>query len=174
VFLTTINDLRPRRVHFDRATPDVRKASSRRSATAAVRRAGEQRIMTITLKKRGFELAKQLIRARRCVLDVRGDWSDHRPARTAENRFIADHGWAEFGKWHLAEDDEIPEHNKSRYKFPFGDFKAVHRCAVLAAESRAGQYKYTEVELAAAHLHGMLDELIPDSAASGRQRVSPH
>lgn len=129
--------------------------------------------MTIKLKKRGFEHAKQLIRARQCVLDVRDDWSDHRPARTAENRFIAEHGWAEFGKWHLAEDDGISEHNKKRYKFPFGDFKDVHRCAVLAVESRAGQYKYTEIELAAAHLHGMLDELLPAPAAKDHRRVSP-
>jgi hypothetical protein len=28
---------------------------------------------------------------------------------------------------------------------------------VLAAESRAGQYKYADIENAAAHLHGMLD-----------------
>jgi hypothetical protein len=34
----------------------------------------------------------------------------------------------------------------------------VHRCGVLTAESRAGQYKHREIELAA-HLHGMLDEL---------------
>jgi hypothetical protein len=31
---------------------------------------------------------------------------------------------------------------------------------VLSAESRAGQYKHLEVELAAAHLHGMLDALM--------------
>ena len=42
-------------------------------------------------------------------------------------------------------------------KFPYGDFVNVHRCAVLSAESRAGQRKYTDVELDAAHLHGMLD-----------------
>jgi hypothetical protein len=28
---------------------------------------------------------------------------------------------------------------------------------VLAAESRAGQYKYHDIENAAAHLHGMID-----------------
>jgi hypothetical protein len=28
---------------------------------------------------------------------------------------------------------------------------------VLAAESRAGQRKYADIEAAAAHLHGMLD-----------------
>jgi hypothetical protein len=33
----------------------------------------------------------------------------------------------------------------------------VHRCAVLAAESRAGQRKYADIESAAAHLHGMLE-----------------
>jgi len=40
---------------------------------------------------------------------------------------------------------------------PHGDFANVHRCAVLAAESRAGQRTDTDVELTAAHLHGMLD-----------------
>lgn len=40
-------------------------------------------------------------------------------------------------------------------------FKKVHRCAVLAAESRAGQYKYSDIENAAAHLHGMLEALRP-------------
>jgi hypothetical protein len=29
----------------------------------------------------------------------------------------------------------------------------------VAAESRAGQRKYTEIEMAAAHLHGALDAL---------------
>jgi hypothetical protein len=46
---------------------------------------------------------------------------------------------------------------KGRYKFPFGDFKKVHRCAVLSAESRAGQYKHYDIEQAAAHLHEMID-----------------
>ncbi|MCW2597223.1 MAG: hypothetical protein JWP39_3111, partial [Jatrophihabitans sp.] len=46
---------------------------------------------------------------------------------------------------------------KSRYKFPYGDFAKVHRCGVIAAEARAGQRKYFDIERAAAHLHGMLD-----------------
>jgi hypothetical protein len=128
--------------------------------------------MTLRLKQSGFENAKQLIRERHCVLDARENWHDHKPARTAENRFINENGWAAFGRWHLAEDDELPEHNKKRYRFPFGDFKAVHRCAVLAAESRAGQYKYTQIELAAAHLHGMLEELLPPTSDREHRRVS--
>jgi hypothetical protein len=33
----------------------------------------------------------------------------------------------------------------------------VHRCAVLATERRAAQYKYIDVEVAAAQLHTMLE-----------------
>jgi len=62
-------------------------------------------------------------------------------------------------KWYLGEDDEDAEGTKARCKFTYGDFENVHRCGVLAAESRAGQYKHADIESAAAHLHGMLDAL---------------
>lgn len=52
----------------------------------------------------------------------------------------------------------VPE-RKGHFKFPYGDFDKVHRCGVLSAEARAGQYKYTDIEQAAAHLHGMLEAL---------------
>ena len=45
----------------------------------------------------------------RAVLDQRSDWADHKPARSAESKFIAAYGFAEFGKWHLGEDDEEAE-----------------------------------------------------------------
>jgi hypothetical protein len=125
--------------------------------------------MTVRLNKTSFDYAKKLIKNGHYVLDDRDAWSDHQPARTAENRFIEEHGFAAFAKWHLGEDDEIAEDTKGRYKFPYGDFKDVHRCAVLTAESRAGQYKHFDIELAAAHLHGMLDELMGD-----RPRVHEH
>jgi len=54
-------------------------------------------------------------------------------------------------------DAEHPEDAKGRCKFPFGDFKRVHCCAVLSAESRAGQYKHIDIERAAAHLPQMID-----------------
>jgi hypothetical protein len=54
-------------------------------------------------------------------------------------------------------DEKEPEDKKARYTFPYGDFERVHRCGVLSAVVRAGQYKYDDIELAAAHLHGMLD-----------------
>lgn len=115
--------------------------------------------MTVALNKVSFEFAKKLIKGGHRVIDNRDAWSEHQPSRTAQKEFIAEHGLREFGKWHLGEDDEIEETSMRRYKFPYGDFKNVHRCAVLTAESRAGQYKYIDIELAAAHLHGMLEEV---------------
>ncbi len=86
-------------------------------------------------------------------------WSEHQPSTRQENEFIAEHGIGEYRKWHLGIDDEEPADRKARYKFPYGDFAKIHRCGVLAAEVRAGQYKYDDIEQAAAHLHGMLDAL---------------
>ena len=57
----------------------------------------------------------------------------------------------------LTGDDSRAEDTKARYSFPYGDFADVHRCALLSAESRAGQYDHEDVKSAAAHLHGMLE-----------------
>lgn len=113
--------------------------------------------MAVRLNESAYEHGQRLIKDGKAVRDERDDWSEHRPTARQENEFIEDHGIAEYRRWHLGEDDEVPENTKGRYKFPYGDFDRVHRCAVLAAESRAGQYKYFDVESAGAHLHGMLD-----------------
>jgi hypothetical protein len=113
--------------------------------------------MAVTLNERAFEHAKKLIAEGKCVLDERDLWSEHQPTTEQENRFIAEHGFGEYGKWYLGLDKQEPEDTKERYKFPYGDFKRVHRCGVLSAESRAGQYHYHDIEAAAAHLHSMLD-----------------
>jgi hypothetical protein len=115
--------------------------------------------MTVKLNQRGYEHASTLIRDGKAVLDERDDWSEHRPSSQEENQFIQQHGPGEYGRWHLGIDEEEDPDTKGRYKFPYGDFRAVHRCAVLAAESRAGQYRYADIEQAAAHLHGMLEAL---------------
>jgi hypothetical protein len=114
--------------------------------------------MAVRLSRTGFDYAKELIKEGEVVRDVRDDWSEHQPSTEVENQFIREHGFAEYGKWHLGIDDEEPEDRKAHYKFPYGDFKKLHRCAVITAESRAGQYKHHDIELAAAHLHGMIDQ----------------
>jgi hypothetical protein len=124
--------------------------------------------MVVKLNKRAFDHAKKLITERHIVLDERDAWSEHQPSAERENEFIRLHGFNEFGSWYLGIDDDKDVDTKSRYAFPYGDFEDVHRCGVLSAESRAGQYKHYDIELAAAHLHGMLEELRQELGARSR------
>ena len=122
--------------------------------------------MAIKLNKTAFNYAKELIDEGAVVIDDRDAWSEHQPSTREENEFIRKHGFQEYSKWHLGIDDEQAEDTKRRYKFPYGDFKNVHRCALLSAESRAGQYKHFDIEKAAAHLHGMIDGTVHESKAA--------
>lgn len=119
--------------------------------------------MAIKLNGTGYDHARRLVEDGRLVLDERDDWSEHQPTAAQENAFIEEHGYGEYSKWHLGVDDEQSQDTKARYKFPYGDFKDVHRCGVLAAESRAGQRGYDDIESAAAHLHGMLETIAAGS-----------
>ena len=122
------------------------------------------------LNERAYEHARRLVADRKVVLDDRDDWSEHQPSTQDENRFIEEHGIDEYARWYLGVDEEQPSTNKGRYKFPYGDFEAVHRCGVLAAESRAGQYKHFDIERAAADLHGMLEALTKDTVRPSAER----
>jgi hypothetical protein len=113
--------------------------------------------MAVKLNKRAFDHAKELIKKGHVVFDERDAWSEHQPSSQKENEFIDLHGFDEYGKWYLGIEEDEHENSKGRYKFPYGDFKDVHRCGVLSAESRAGQFKYYDIENAVAHLHGMID-----------------
>ena len=129
--------------------------------------------MAVTLNRRAYEHARELINDGRFVFDERDAWSEHRPSAQQENEFIRLHGFAEYGKWYLGINDEKPEDTKGHYEFPYGDFKDVHRCGVLSAESRAGQYHHYDIETATAHLHGMLDAQKVTPAPKRSRAASP-
>ena len=104
-----------------------------------------------------FLFAKQLIEQSRLVADLRKAWGEHQPSAQEENEFIRQHGFAEYAKWHLGIDDRHAENTKARYKFPFGNFKNIHRSALLAAKNRARQYGYGDIENAATRLLEMIE-----------------
>lgn len=125
--------------------------------------------MAVKLHRKAFDHAKELIDDGRFVFDERDAWSEHQPSAQEENDFIERHGIEEYGKWHLGIDDKRPEDTKGRYEFPYGDFRDVHRCGVISAESRAGQYKHFDIEEAAHRLHEMIDAHAP---SKGRSRAA--
>jgi hypothetical protein len=119
--------------------------------------AGGRNSMAVKLNHAAYEHAKQLIREGRFVFDERDAWSEHQPSAQQENEFLQRYGFAAYGRWYLGINDEKRAQTKGHYEFPYGDFTNAHRCGVITAESRAGQYKHDDIENAAAHLHGMID-----------------
>jgi hypothetical protein len=107
---------------------------------------------SIKLNEDAFAFAARLINEGHVIADRKGAWSGDRPSADQENEFIRLHGFGEYAKWHLGIDERYPENTKRRYKFPYGDFKSVHRCGLLAVKARAHQYGYIEIENAAADL----------------------
>ena len=109
------------------------------------------------LNESGYTHARRLVEDGRVAVDDRDEWSEHQPSAADENRFITSTGSTSFAKWHLGVDETKPLNTKGRCAFPYGDFEKVHRCALHADESRAGQYKYLDIQRAVAHLHGMVE-----------------
>ena len=87
--------------------------------------------MAVKLNERAFQHAKQLVEKGNCVSDDKDERSEHQPSSEEENKYIEKNGIEEYGNWYLGIDTDENEDNKGRYKFPYGDFKRVHRCGVL-------------------------------------------
>ena len=108
-----------------------------------------------TLNKAAVAHARKLIDAHQYVLT--SDWGEAQPRAEDENRFLERHSWDEYAAWHLALTDGATDGTKARYGFVFGDFRRVHRMALIACQFRAAEWRHKEIELAAHELLQRLD-----------------
>jgi hypothetical protein len=113
--------------------------------------------MAVTLNKKALARASKLVGNGDVVRDERDDWSEHAPSAAAENRYLDSHDFNDYDLWHLGVDPDASEDTKGRCSFPIGDFTKVHRCAVISAESRAGQYDHDDIEDALKQLLEQID-----------------
>ena len=110
-----------------------------------------------TLNDAAVVHARHLIDARQYVLD--SDWGEVQPHTDDENRFLESHSWDDYAAWHLGLTDGAADETKARYAFVFGDFRRVHRTALIACVYRACEWRHKAVELAAHDLLQHLDEM---------------
>jgi hypothetical protein len=99
--------------------------------------------------------ARKLIDGRQYVLD--SDWGDVQPKAPDQNAFLDTHSWDEYGQWHLGLTKGATDETKARYAFVYGDFRRVHRTALIACVYRASEWRHKDVELAAHDLLQYLD-----------------
>jgi hypothetical protein len=83
-------------------------------------------------------------------------WSEVQPDTDDENAYLASHSWDEYGEWHLGLTEGANDETKARYAFVYGDFRRVHRSALIACHFRAAEWRHKEIELAA---HDLLQHL---------------
>ena len=114
------------------------------------------------LNERAVERARELIDARQYVLD--SDWGDVQPGADDENAYLEKHSWDEYAAWHLGLTNGASDETKARHAFVYGDFKRVHRSALIACVFRASEWRHKSVELAA---HDLLQRLDAKSAKEG-------
>jgi hypothetical protein len=111
-----------------------------------------QKEQSITLNPAALLHAYELISEGHVILDKKGAWQRDQPSAAEKSEFIQLRGVEEYGKWHLGTDGRHTVGSREHYKFPFGDFKALHRCGLLAVKARAHEYGYAAIEAAADQL----------------------
>ena len=109
-----------------------------------------------TVNQAAVARARKLIDSRQYVLD--SEWGDVQPSAADENRYLESHSWDEYGEWFLGLTEGATEETKGRYAFVCGDFRRIHRSALIACVYRAAEWRHKDVELAAHELLQYLDE----------------
>jgi len=126
-----------------------------RSGLAASTLAAYRRVMArYEVNPPAVEKALRLIEGRQYVLQ--SEWGAVQPDAAAGNAFLERHSWEEFSAWHLGLTVGANDETKARYAFVFGDFRRLHRSAIIACIYRAAEWRHKQVELAA---HELLQEL---------------
>ena len=87
-----------------------------------------------TLNKEAVAQVKRLIDRRQYVLD--SDWGEVQPEAAEQNAYLESHSWDDYASWHLALTDGANDETKARYAFVYGDFRRVHRTALIASVYR--------------------------------------
>jgi hypothetical protein len=110
-----------------------------------------------SLNEAAVAKARALIDGRQYVLD--SDWGDVQPKAPEQNAFLERHGWDDYAHWHLGLTDGAQDETKARYAFVYGDFRRIHRAALIACVYRASEWRHKDVELAAHDLLQYLDKV---------------
>jgi pimeloyl-ACP methyl ester carboxylesterase len=110
-----------------------------------------------SVNKRAVAHARRLIDTRHYVLN--SDWGEAQPKADDENAFLEGHSWDEYAAWHLGLTDGATDETKSRYAYVYGDFRRIHRTALIACQYRAAEWRHKEIELAAHKLLQRLDKV---------------
>ena len=109
-----------------------------------------------TLNEAAVRHCRHLVDARQYVLD--SDWGDVQPNADAENAYLKNHSWDDYGQWFLGITEGANPETKAYHAFVYGDLRRLHRSGLIACVYRAAEWRHKEIELAAHDLLQYLDQ----------------
>lgn len=115
--------------------------------------------MRVTLNKKAFEFAKEMIHHGKFTdKHGRGDLKKAQPDAVQETEFLKNHTWEEYGRWYLGAHYDRPENKQERYQFPIGDFEVIHRSDLLFIQKHAHDHNFDDIANAAKELVDLMDK----------------
>ena len=113
--------------------------------------------MAVVLNQQALENARRLLDEGRYMINT--VWGTSAPTHDEETEYVEKHGWNTYSEWYLGVDLDEPADSTARYKFPYGNFRKLHRSGVIAAKQRAAQSHYDDIVEGANELLDLLDRM---------------
>ncbi len=110
--------------------------------------------MSIKFNKSGYNRAVEIIDNGLEVEHDTNNWEEVKPTVDEELQYIDTHSLDEYGEWFLGirSEPELKDDIK-KFVYPFGDFKVLHKSALLSSKKLAEKNKDNEIA-------GKIDELL--------------
>jgi hypothetical protein len=137
-----------------RSSPRLPPAGATNAADVGPRKDYGATMARYEVNDAAVDKARSLIAGRQYVLE--SDWGSVQPSAEAGNLYLERHSWEQYAAWHLGLTVGANEETKARHAFVYGDFRRVHRTALIACIYRAAEWRHKQVELAA---HRLLQDL---------------
>ncbi|MCS7070537.1 MAG: hypothetical protein NZM00_03470 [Anaerolinea sp.] len=106
--------------------------------------------MTLKINPPGVAHALHLVKTGHYTINT--IWENNRPTEAQQQAYQAENGEDELARWYLARDDD-------GYTLPHGDFRRVHRSAVVAAKRAAEAQGLPELVAAADEILDLFDRM---------------
>jgi len=111
--------------------------------------------MSIVLNQPALEHARRLLDDEQYAINT--VWEHNAPTEEQSAAYKTLHGEAAFKLWYLAVERDA--NGNAVYVLPYGDFRKLHRSAVVAAYKHAIQLNAADVEAGARELLDLLDRM---------------
>jgi hypothetical protein len=113
--------------------------------------------MAIKLNEGAYQHAEKLIEDGK--YRINSIWRDAQPSENGQAKYLEAQGWGAYSKWYLGIDTDSEAGTPQSLRFPIGDFKSVHRTALLIAKTQAEKQNAADVVKAIDDLIFLFDRI---------------